>query len=293
MSDIDRGFVRLQHANPAPSVVVEDRPTALVALAVARSVPRGEQQRPTTGRGLLVAAAAFGMALAVSIPVLMFLSSSDESGPPATAPAPSPLIVVPTTQVSTTATSTVPDQAAAIDATTQILLDTFIVTYNSGDVDAFMDLLHPDFERLITVERDERPSPLETVRIRQEIEAALNTHIILECSPVEGGAACMPERSDDLHRVLNLPPTTGPTWFLRFQGGLLHSWSERRSATFGSEYERIVTTPFLEWVSANRPEIPYLFPSTGGGWLASEGIADTMAILVGEWAASLGVSLDE
>ncbi|MBT8207308.1 MAG: hypothetical protein KJO18_03455, partial [Acidimicrobiia bacterium] len=222
MSNHD-AFERLRRANPAPTRVVDDKPSAFEMLATVQdrpAAPRAPQPRRVREWrfGLTVAAVAFAVAVLVAIPLLLFNRGGAEL-PPATS-----LPVVTTTTVETTVAP--PRTTAPLDSSQQQLVDSFVTTYNAGDVDAFSDLLHPEFRREITRELALEPQPLETVRTLFEVDAALNTEIALECSSGTSALICELTRFDDLHRILDIPPTADRRWLLTFENGELISWAE-------------------------------------------------------------------
>lgn len=293
MNERERGFERLRNANPAPVVLLEDRPTAHEMLVLIRQGPEFEVSSPARVRRNVLAAAA-GIAVVVMIAILTvpFLSSRDENPPIAPEPpvtttlsdtATTTTAPPVTTTLSQAATTTVP---LVIDESTQALLDTFVSRYNADDVDAFMAFLHPDFEREI----DREGASLATIRIWQEIEVVLGTEIALECERTEFSIKCTPTKTDDLHLIVGHEPTVGVPWYLTFENGLLRSWSEQRSLA-ATDYEANMAFPFDRWVEANRPEFRVLVEFVGAGWVPRDGIAEDIASLVPEWASSLGVEL--
>ncbi|MEN8238380.1 MAG: hypothetical protein ABFR53_04160 [Actinomycetota bacterium] len=296
MNDIDRAFDRLREANPEPTRVVEDKPTARQMLATVQR-PRTPLQRPEPDRSrprrraLAVAAAAFAAVVFATVPVLMFVDRSGDEVPAGEGPS--------TTALSTTVPqTTVP--VSSIDPETEGLVDTFVSTYNSGDLEAFMALLHPDFRRETWLDEDLITHPSDTLSTLYEVDAALHTEITLVCVPGAADAVCMPTRFDDLHRVLEIPPSEVTTWFLTFEDGLLRTWTERRPNVGLIPYDAEAVTPFANWVVANRPEMlggsrwEFVFFSGGSDtWIPRQGIAAEVAELVSEWADSLGVTLEE
>ena len=194
---------------------------------------------------------------------------------------------------ASTLTRTEPATVApqALDAATQELVDSFVATYNSGDVDSFAALLHPDFRREITRERALEPQPLDTVLTLYQVDAALNMEISLACTQGAEALVCGLMRFDDLHRVLGIGPTEDRTWFLTFLDGQLLTWGETRQNS-AVQYETDAQQPFLRWTRENRPEVQSPFPFTDGDWVVRSGIAAEVAALVAEWAVELGVSLE-
>lgn len=288
MNRHDRAFARLRQANPEPTRTIEDKPTAHEMLAAVRRPP--SPQRPRWRRGLLVTAATAVVLLVVAVPVLLFLDIGRDGSPALTEPLSTAAATsVPPTTLATT--STLPTtQPARLGAATQRLVDTFVATYNDGDVDAFAAFLHPDFRREITRERSLEPEPLDTVLTLYEVDAALNTEITLDCTRGTEAVICELTRFDDLHRVLGIEPTEDRRWFLTFEGGQLAIWGETRQNA-ATTYEAEAMVPFLEWVRANR-NVRELFPFTDGVWVVREGIAAEIAALVADWAADVGVTLE-
>ncbi len=309
MNDHERSFERLRRANPAPTTPVEVKPTAREMLAAVKAAapPQAPFREPARSRrrGLLVAAAAFALILLITIPVLLLVNRADPEPPVITEPAPTPTTAIPTTVPPTTVPSTTVPQTTVlpttvppttvpqpdeIDAATQGLVDSFTDSYNAGDVESFMALLHPDFERTIRVDRDERRSARDTVQIHYEADAVLNTEITLDCRPGQDFVVCDVQRVDDLHRVLGAAGTGDRIWTFRFEDGLVRVWNEQRFL-LDDPYESEIVTPFSDWVTNNHPEVGNLY--TFNNWVARPGIADTIAPLVDEWAASLGVTLQD
>lgn len=299
MSDFDRAFERLREANPELVRPIEDRPTAREMLASVHGHVRPQSARRWS-RGLLVAAAAAIVVLVIALPALVFQLGDSDAPPTDTRPTvsttlpPTTTSTIPqTTSTSTTTSTTVP----VLDPDTQRLIDTFVDVYNAGDVEALVALLHPDFRREIGTGQ---VRPLETFVALYEVDVALNTEISVMCGPAAADAACTPSRFDDLHRVLGIAPTTEAMWFLTFEDGLLRTWSEQSQPLGPTPYSLAVVDAFSEWVVANSPDVAdatdfeqRFFSGGTGAWVPRPGVADDLAALVAEWAADLGVSLDE
>ena len=138
---------------------------------------------------------------------------------------------------------------------------------------------------------------LDTTLTLYEVDVALNTVITLGCSPGAVDAVCTVTRFNDLHRILDIPPTEVPSWFLTFEGGFLRSWAENRGFAPGA-YASDAVFPFLDWVVANTElddrQFEQLYFSGGTqDWVPREGIANDLVGLVAQWAANLGVTLEE
>lgn len=286
MSNHD-SFERLKLANPAPTRIVDDKPSAFEMLATAqdrqarRRAPEPRKRREWSS-GPVVAAVAFAVVVLVALPILLFAGGSEELTPATSTPVATSAPVIETTPK--------PEATTPPGPSPQELVDSFVAAYNSGDVDAVANLLHPEFRREITRELALEPQPLETVRTLLEVDAALNTEIALECSPGTSALICELTRFDDLHRILDIAPTADRRWLLTFEDGLLVSWAESRQ-NFAVEYETSAIRPFLDWLKENRPGVVTPYPFVDGDWVTREGIADEMATLVAEWAADLGVDL--
>ncbi len=178
------------------------------------------------------------------------------------------------------------------DEETQALIDRFVTIYNSGDVAALEEFLHPQFVRMVIRELAEEPQPVDTVLTLFEVDAALNMELSLDCEARVGSVLCTPTKYDDLLRVLGLGPREDRAWEFTFEDGLLRDWVEQRpNAACCYEVEAI--NPFLTWVRENRAEVGSLFPFADGDWIIRDGIAAEVAGLVDEWAASQGVVLEE
>ncbi|NNE10771.1 MAG: hypothetical protein HKN41_00825, partial [Ilumatobacter sp.] len=232
--------------------------------------PRALSSRPTI---VLTLAAAVAIGLVVGVVWIAGQRTPSELEPSNIVIDDVPATTSPTTSAATTTTSTSPSTVPArnaIDAETQALLDRVVSTFNAGDVDDFVALLQPGMNREVIVDRDRRLYSLDMVRDIYAIEADLHTTIDLDCEPTTDPTAvtCVPIQYDDLHRILDVPPTEGDAWTFRFDDdGLIRSWTERRENQRGvDDYERLVYRPFDEWAVENHPDTvgPGLKPAVAG-----------------------------
>lgn len=302
MSHVDRSYERLEHVNPFPTVVVEPKPTAedMLAMVEGQEVVWGDRAVARSGRGrrgLLVAAAVFVLALLVGSAIV--LAGRGGNAPPVTDPPVtttsttlSPSTTEPTTVTTTSTTTTT--IAPQVDPETLADIDRFVEVFNAGDVDAFMAFLAPDITRE-WFDEGVFSQTLDEVRTLYEIDAALNTEIaITDCELRAETVVCQTTRFSDLNRVLGNPPLAD--WDFRpvFEDGLLVYWAETRSnnGPFDTFY-RFQIRDFMDWVRVNHPEVGELRPVVPLDWVIREGIAEEIAGLIDEWAASRGVVLDE
>ena len=292
MSQVDRSYERLKAANPNPTVIVEDKPSAAAMLAAIEVDPREVPgaipvRRPGAWTRPALVAASFAAAAALLVPILLIVTQRSEEPVGTTLPTTS---IPSTTEPLPTSTSTTTTIAEAIDPGTQALIEQFIDVYNAGEVEAFMGFLAPDFRMEWTIDRTPWTQPLEDVRVAYEVDAALNTEIDLSCQVSFGAVVCEQLRYDDLNRILGNPPLAH--WRIRpeFDDGLLVRWSETRYHN-DTEYDAQVR-PFMDWVREAHPEVGELFPFVAGGWVIRDGIAQEIVALVEEWAAVQGVGLD-
>lgn len=299
MTDIDRTFERLRAANPAPLTAVEDRLDAAAFLSALEDVPSTAApthvSRPSRIRIMAVATAAFALTLLIGAGLWMAALLSPEpdvADPPPTTVAP-PTTSTTTSSSTTTTAAPTTTVAPAIDPASRLLLDRLEAAYNAGDPDAFLALLQPDLVREVVVDRDGRRYSLETVREILEIDAALHAEIALDCTANTDSFSCAPTRFDNLHRILDHPPTVGWTWIIQFdEEGLVRRWSEGRPAVFcGDDYECEVVRPFMQWVRANHPEVGELNPGTAGEWIYDR--LDDITAMVDAFALSRGVDLEK
>jgi hypothetical protein len=290
MTDPNRAFELLQNANPAPTTVVVDRPDVATFLADLEPTPQPTATlaaRPPRRRAAQVAAAAFGVTLLLGAGLWLagLLRPETEVVEPATTTTEVPA----TSTTSTTTTTTM--NPSTIDAASRALLDSFEATFNAGDADAFMALFQPGMNREVVVDSDRRLYSPEYMRDLYLIEAALNTEIRLECTPVQDAFTCVPYRYDDLHRTLGIAATEGYPWNLRFDAaGLIRSWNEGRINQLDvDDYEREVIRPFMTWVRDNHPEVGELNPAVAGEWIVDK--RDDIVAMVAAFAESRGVGL--
>lgn len=286
----DQAYEILSEANPAPVVHRSRHLSADIALADAKAAadssvgPVGTVSPLPRWRGLAVAAVAFAVVLAIGIITALLLADVGEvvDDPP-----------VPTTVLP--APTTVPDESAeTIPAETLQLVEHFAQVYNSGDFDAVTELLAPGVTK---VRRRGNDGPTtasqEESRIRYQIESELNTRLTFtRCQSLgPDRVSCAVERVDDLRRSLGVEPFADIRFRFQFEDGLITEWFE--SVPESNEYDVMVIGPFIRWLTETHPEIPNPKPAVGAPWRVDAGIEVQIAELVDEWAASLGVTLDD
>lgn len=287
----ERAYIEMREANPAPVVAVLNRPSADEALAVARSVRRGRGIR-SPGQGLSgfgsgvrihgawVAAFVFAIVLVAGVVTAVLLSDTgevvDDPVVPTTA------LQVPTTEGSST----------SIGAETRELVEAFAAVYNSGDHDALRALLAPDMTFLFKRQSDSTPWSDEDLRVRHRIATELHTQIsLLDCVRLSGiRISCRLLLDDDLVRIAGIERPSDKFWRFAFEDGLVIQWEEVIPDV--PEYNE-ARAPFIRWLTETHPEIENPGVFIGAPWRTDTGFEDQIAALVDEYAASLGVSLDE
>jgi hypothetical protein len=290
----ERAYVEMQEANPARVVEVLDRPSAEEALAAARSARAGRGAR-SGGQGLgglssglgihgaWVAAVVFAIVLVAGLVTAVLLSGTgDVVDDPVV---PTTVLQVPTTEASTTTSTTIATEI--LD-----LVDAFAVAYNSGDHEALRALLAPDTTFMFDRQSDP-PAPWsdEDLRVRHRIATELSTQISLQdCVRLSGiRISCRVVRNDDLVRIADIEPPSDTFWRFAFEDGLAVQWEELRPDT--PEYSE-ARVPFIRWLTEEHPEVENPGVFIGAPWRTDTGFEDQVADLVGEYAASVDVSLD-
>lgn len=292
----ERAYAELREANPAPVVQVADRPKADDALANAISADKRTVEsshirsslriEPATRlHGAWIAAVVFVIVLLAGFVTTLLLSGSGEVVDDPVVP--TTLLQTPTTIESSASTPT------TISAEVLGLVENFSNVYNSGDHDALLSLLHPDTTFMFDRQSDP-PAPWSSddLRIRHQIATELSTTVTLtSCEQLSGiRISCQVVLVDDLVRIAGIDPPADTFWRFAFEDGLAIQWEELRPDTPRYNEAR---APFIRWLTETHPEIENPAVFIGAPWRTDTGIEDQIAELVDQYAASLGVRLDE
>lgn len=243
-----------------------------------------EPDKRTRRSGILVAAAAFAVVIVIGS---VWLFAARE-------PAEPPTNVEPTT-TALPSTTTRSEPPPLVSEASQAVLDAFVKTYNDGDVDGYMALMHPDLT-VVASDNGGRPSPngaftgttfrrdLSTYQKRIEWEVRVGTTIELaDCEgdtrvtcvatyhdflsdAILGGDTVRVELGLDNGRIVEFTETAinGST-FDQFLGSV-RRWSESEHGVRLDNLDVLITDP-LDWSVYGRlylasinmpvPEMPF------------------------------------
>ncbi|HSF85396.1 MAG TPA: hypothetical protein VLG28_07015 [Acidimicrobiia bacterium] len=305
MSEEDVAFAQLVSANQVPPDAAA-HPLAWSEAALLQEIDarcdrlHAAPSPPPTRRSALLAAAAAFVAIAIAIGIAAFVAGGSDEVVDEPPPTIATTTLPPTTEAAdttqqpeiTTTLATTTTEAPAVSAADRAAIDDFVVTLNSGDVEAILASLTPNavfWTNSVPSGEAEEPLAvsefLDLIRDWFVYAAIPNTEITIStCEPFsEGRINCTGTYTDDVVRQSPLGPASASlTFAVEPDGSIAYFVNRVNGGTMNAGY-----VPFIAWLDETYPGEDTLLFVTGQVRF-DDPARELWAIRIPEWLATLG-----